>query len=91
MQATACFKNGLGNREVIPQGLKPLVNSALFGTTEVVPFQNIDLFRASLELQLYFLQISTEAQGPGLKALSICRVFRGLKPPAPSGIFDLQL
>jgi hypothetical protein len=32
--------------EVIPQGLKPLAIPALFGTTKVVPFQNIDLFRA---------------------------------------------
>jgi len=27
-----------------------------------------------------------ESQGPGLKALLICSGFRGLKPPAPSGL-----
>ena len=42
-------------QENIPQGLKPLVISAFFGTTEVVPFQNslakavlIHVFRTGL-------------------------------------------
>jgi hypothetical protein len=30
-------------------------------------------------------------EGPGLKALSIHHLFRGLKPPAPSGVHDLKL
>jgi hypothetical protein len=33
----ACFKNGCRNSVAIPQGLKPLAFSALFGTTEAVP------------------------------------------------------
>jgi hypothetical protein len=36
----ACFKNGRGTSAVIAQGLKPLVTSTFFGTTEVVPFQD---------------------------------------------------
>jgi hypothetical protein len=30
-------------------------------------------------------------KGPGLKAPQIRNLFRGLKPPAPSGIFDLHI
>jgi hypothetical protein len=37
------------------------------------------------------VEFPVKAQGPGLKASSICRLFRGLKPPAPSGVFDLRL
>jgi len=33
-------------------------------------------------LQLYFLQIPVRAKGPGLKALSICRIFQGVKTPS---------
>jgi hypothetical protein len=32
--------------ENIPQGLKPIVFSATYGTTKVVPFQNIEFFRS---------------------------------------------
>jgi len=31
------FQNGRGISAIIPQGLKPLVVFALFGTTKVVP------------------------------------------------------
>jgi hypothetical protein len=34
------------------QGLKPEISWSLFGTTEVVPFQNVDLFTVSLNLRL---------------------------------------
>jgi hypothetical protein len=35
----------------IPQGLKPAVFCCIYGTTEVVPFQNIDLFRGPLVVE----------------------------------------
>jgi hypothetical protein len=45
----------------------------------------------ALILQLYFVEEAKKCRSPGLKAMSICLLFRGLKPPAPSVIFDLQL
>jgi len=48
------------------------------------------LFRESLKLRLAFPKILLESKGPGLKALVFCPSFRGLKPPAPSEIFDPQ-
>jgi hypothetical protein len=36
-QLRACFINGRRIGVVVPQGLKPFVFLALFGTTEVVP------------------------------------------------------
>jgi hypothetical protein len=38
-----------------------------------------------------FFEYLKSGKGPGLKAQQIRSLLRGLKPPAPSGIFDLQL
>ena len=35
------LKLGIELPETVPQGLKPGLFAAIFGTTEVVPFQNI--------------------------------------------------
>ena len=45
----------------------------------------------ALVLQLYFARKLQEKKGPGLKAPLFCGCFRGLKAPAPSVNFDLQL
>jgi hypothetical protein len=44
-----------------------------------------------LVLQLYFTQFLENGRRPGPKGHVNSPSFRGLKPPAPSGIFDLQL
>jgi hypothetical protein len=44
-----------------------------------------------LVLQLYFTQFLENGRRPGPKGHVNSASFRGLKPPAPSGIFDLQL
>jgi hypothetical protein len=40
---------------------------------------------------LYFTQFLENGRRPGPKGHVNSPSFRGLKPPAPSGIFDLQL
>ena len=45
----------------------------------------------SLILQLYFAEWGENEQRPGPKGPVNSTSFRGLKPPAPSVIFDLQL
>ena len=44
-----------------------------------------------LGLQLYLFLVAEKGQGPAPKGRAILLSFRGLKPPAPSGISDLQL
>ena len=59
--------------------LLPLVAFAAFGSSRY------------LILQLYFTQFLENGRRPGPKGHVNSPSFRGLKPPAPSGIFDLQL
>jgi hypothetical protein len=44
-----------------------------------------------LILQLHFVEFLESPRRPGPKGHDIWLSFRGLKPPAPSGISDLQL
>jgi hypothetical protein len=46
---------------------------------------------SALVLQLYFVEFMESPRRPGPKGHDVWLSFRGLKPPAPSGISDLQL
>jgi hypothetical protein len=63
---------------------------ALDGTKYVPDLNNGDQTTV-LVLQLYFTQFLENGRRPGPKGHVNSPSFRGLKPPAPSGIFDLQL
>jgi hypothetical protein len=65
--------------------LRPAVQDLSVGTLGPGEVVILPGTRAAPNTAVYFLKIPRNAQSPGLKAISICPFFRGLKPPAPSG------
>jgi hypothetical protein len=72
-----------------PQGMKP-PDFAAFPEQRKPCLFKIALYQKQICLNTTAV-LASECPDPGLKAPIFGPFFRGLKPPAPSGIFDLQL